>query len=113
MKPPDKKKAVALRYRPARDTAPRVMAKGQGYIADKIIELAREHRIPMEENPDLVEILSKVDLFAEIPPDVYAAVAQILGFVYRLKGASASSTLRSKDGEMNSNPDAAPPPVPR
>lgn len=83
---PPKKKAVALRYRPPKDSAPRVTAKGQGYVAEKIIQLARENRIPTEENPDLVEILSRVDLFAEIPIDVYAAVAQILGFVYKLKG---------------------------
>lgn len=87
-----RKKAVALRYRPSENRAPRVTAKGQGKIAEKIIELARQHDVPIEDNPDLVEILSKVDLFAEIPPEIYAAVAEILAFVYRLKGGATPSS---------------------
>ncbi|MBI2891635.1 MAG: EscU/YscU/HrcU family type III secretion system export apparatus switch protein [Nitrospirae bacterium] len=79
------RRAVALRYRPPRDAAPRVTAKGRGLVAERIIELARANRIPIESEPDLVEILSKVDLFAEVPPEIYGAVAEILAFVYRLR----------------------------
>lgn len=77
-------KAVALRYRPHRDPAPRVTAKGSGKVAEKIIQLARDHGIPLREDPALVEILSQLDLHQEIPPTVYVVVAEILAFVYSL-----------------------------
>ena len=67
------KKAVALRYKPQKDSAPRVTAKGSGRIAEKIIELAKMHGIPVKDDPDLIEILSKLDIEEEIPPNVYIA----------------------------------------
>jgi len=79
-----RKEAVALAYRPPRDQAPRVKAKGKGQVAEKILELAREHGIPIREDPDLVQVLSALDLEQEIPPALYAAVAEILAFVYRV-----------------------------
>jgi flagellar biosynthesis protein len=79
-----RKKAAALRYKPGEDTAPKVVAKGSGSIADKILEVAREHKIPLREDPQLVEVLSTIDLNREIPPELYKAVAEILVFVYRL-----------------------------
>ena len=79
-----RKQAVALRYRPDKDTAPRVAAKGSGLIAEKIIELAREHGIPVKDDPDLLEVLSKLDIEEEVPPTVYVAVAELLAFVYSL-----------------------------
>ena len=78
------KKAVSLKYDSAKDSAPKVTAKGQGVIADKIIALAKENNIPIHDDPDLVEILSKLDLEEEIPPTVYVLVAEILAFVYRM-----------------------------
>ena len=78
------KKAVALRYKPQKDSAPRVTAKGSGRIAEKIIELAKMHGIPVKDDPDLIEILSKLDIEEEIPPNVYIAVAELLAFVYSL-----------------------------
>lgn len=77
-------KAVALRYRPLRDPAPRVMAKGAGLVAQKIIDLGREHGIPIQEDPGLIQILAQLDFYQEIPPKIYAVVAEILAFVYRL-----------------------------
>ena len=77
-------KAVALRYRPDRDQAPKVSAKGSGRVAEKIIQLARDHGIPIHEDPALVEVLSQLDLHQEIPPTVYVVVAEILAFVYSL-----------------------------
>lgn len=77
------KKAVALRYQPARDQAPVVSAKGQGRLADKIIALAQEHGVPIKEDPDLVEILARLEVDQEIPPDLYLVVAEILAFVYK------------------------------
>jgi flagellar biosynthesis protein len=77
-------KAVALRYRPSRDLAPRVTAKGAGLVAQKIIDLGREHGIPIQEDPGLIQILAQLDFYQEIPPKIYAVVAEILAFVYRL-----------------------------
>lgn len=75
-------KAVALMYDAARDKAPRVAAKGSGEIARKILELAREHNVPIRHDPDLLALLAKVDVLEEIPSDLYTAVAQILAFLY-------------------------------
>ena len=80
---PPKKKAVALRYDTTQDAAPKMIAKGRGEIAEKMIALAKEHGIPIQEDADLVEILAKLDLNADIPPETYLVVAEILAFIYR------------------------------
>ena len=77
-------KAVALTYRSDKDRAPRVVASGRGSSAKKIIELAREHGIYIHDDPDLVEVLSQLDLNEEIPPDLYIVVSELLAFVYSL-----------------------------
>jgi flagellar biosynthesis protein len=74
--------AVALHY--DRTGAPRVVAKGKGTIGQKIIELARAHDIPIEENEVLAGALSNVELGDEIPTELYKAVAEVLVFVLRL-----------------------------
>ncbi len=79
-----KKKAVALRYQPEKSNVPKVTAKGEGRIAEKIIEIAKKHNIPVKDDPDLVEVLSKLEIEEEIPPDIYIAVAELLAFVYSL-----------------------------
>jgi flagellar biosynthesis protein len=76
--------AVALHY--DKKGAPRVVAKGRGSIGEKIIELAKAHDIPIEENDVLAGALSKVELGDEIPPELYKAVAEVLVFVLRLSG---------------------------
>lgn len=77
------KKAVALKYERGKDNAPRVIAKGKGYIGEKIIQIAKEHNIPIKEDPVLVEALSQIEINQEIPPELYKAVAEILAFIYR------------------------------
>ncbi|MBN8534225.1 MAG: EscU/YscU/HrcU family type III secretion system export apparatus switch protein [Rhizobiales bacterium] len=77
---PQTRIAVALKY-DFGDSAPVVTAKGEGHVADKIIETAREHDIAIEENPVLAEALSKIDLDTEIPVPLYKAVAEVIGFV--------------------------------
>jgi len=77
-----RKTAVALRYDPLKDGAPKVAAKGTGAVADNIISLAKEHGIPVKDDPDLVEILSKLDIEEEIPSEVYVVIAELLAFVY-------------------------------
>lgn len=83
------RQTVALRYAPKADAAPRLVAKGRGYLADKILELARLHNIPIRQDKNLVQILSRLDLEEEIPPEVYQAVAEVLAFIYRLSGRRA------------------------
>lgn len=86
--PPGKnhiKTAVALQYDPNSDDAPRVVATGRGEIADKILLIAQQNQVPIREDPILAQALSMVDLDAEIPPELYAVVAEVLGWVYRLR----------------------------
>ncbi|MDE3017153.1 MAG: EscU/YscU/HrcU family type III secretion system export apparatus switch protein [Pseudomonadota bacterium] len=77
------KLAVALVYAREKDNAPRVAAKGKGYIAQAIIELAQRHGIEVREDTDLAMLLSKFDIDAPIPLEAYAAVAEILAYVYK------------------------------
>ena len=85
MSTPSKRQlAVALHY--DRTGAPRVIAKGRGSLGEKIIEIARANRIPIEENEVLAGALSHVELGDEIPAELYKAVAEVLVFVLRLSG---------------------------
>jgi len=76
--------AAALSYRSEEDEAPRLVAKGWGEIAERILELAREHDIPIKEDPDLLAVLARLDLDREIPAELYKPIAEILAFVYRV-----------------------------
>lgn len=82
------KKAAALKYEEEKDRAPKVVASGKGKIAERIVEIAKEHGVPIYEDPDLVELLLKVDIGEEVPPELYRAVAEVLAFIYRLRGQS-------------------------
>ena len=77
------KKAVALGYNKEKDNAPKVLASGKGAIAESIIAAAKQNNIPIKEDKDLVEILSKIDINQEIPPNLYRAIAEIFSFLYR------------------------------
>lgn len=81
---PQTRQAIALRYRPEEDSAPKVAAKGKGYLAEKIIEIAKAHKVPIREDKNLVQVLSRLELEQEIQPEVYRVVAEILSFIYRL-----------------------------
>ncbi len=78
------KKAVALKYEPEKDQAPRVVAKGEGLLAERIIALAKEAGIPIKEDSSLVKALFKVELERQIPPELYEAVAAVLAWAWRL-----------------------------
>jgi len=78
------RKAVALHYSGKR--APRITASGGGTVAERILQIAREHDVPVHEDPLLTEALSQVPLGEEIPENLYVAVAEVLAFVYRLSG---------------------------
>lgn len=76
--------AVALAYG-AGDSAPKVVAKGRGLIADEIVARAREHGIYVHESPELVALLMQVDMDTHIPPQLYVAVAELLAWLYRVE----------------------------
>lgn len=78
------KKAVALKYDRKTTNAPKVTAKGKGKVAQKIIELAKKHHIPIKDDPDLIEVLSSLEIDEEIPAEIYVAVAELLAFVYAI-----------------------------
>ncbi len=78
------KKAVALKYDREIDGAPKVTAKGKGKVAEKIIEIAKKHDIPIKDDPDLIEVLSSLEIDEEIPSEIYVAVAELLAFVYSM-----------------------------
>ena len=75
--------AVALGFESGQDSAPRIVAKGEGDTADKIIDLALDSGVEVTEDKDLIMILSELDLDTVIPVEVYEAVAQILSYIYR------------------------------
>ncbi len=76
--------AVALHY--DGKNAPTVLAKGAGEIARQILALAEKHHIPLHEDPELIALLSQLDLGEEIPENLYRAVAQVIAFAYFLSG---------------------------
>ncbi len=76
--------AVALHYNG--NGAPRVTAKGGGLVADRIVETAREHNIPLQEDAALATSLSRLDLGTEIPRELYVAVAHVLAFAWAVSG---------------------------
>lgn len=81
---PQQKRAVALRYDATRDGAPKVVAKGKGRTADMILALAKKNGVPVRQDPNLVQVLSRLKIDQEIPPEVYRAVAAILAFLHRV-----------------------------
>ena len=82
-----REKAVALRYSKDDDRAPRVVAKGEGSIARKIREIAESNDIPVRRDDTLVELLAQIEIDREIPPELYAAVAELLAWIYRANAA--------------------------
>lgn len=76
--------AAVLKFDKEVDEAPRVVAKGRGYVAEKIIETAREHGVYLQEDPVLLENLLDIDLGECIPPQLYAVIAEILVFVWQI-----------------------------
>ncbi|HKM17697.1 MAG TPA: EscU/YscU/HrcU family type III secretion system export apparatus switch protein [Limnochordia bacterium] len=80
----ERRRAVALRYDPAKNLSPEVLAKGESWLGEEIIRLAQEHDIPLYKDPELVNQLMRVETAAEIPPELYESVAVVLAFVYRL-----------------------------
>ncbi|MEW6607329.1 MAG: EscU/YscU/HrcU family type III secretion system export apparatus switch protein [bacterium] len=79
-----KRKAVALEYDGDKGHAPKIVAKGKGKLAERIIQVARDHNVLIYEDANLAEVLTKLELNTQIPPDLYQAVAEIFVFIYKL-----------------------------
>lgn len=78
------KQAVVIRYDKDQDSAPRVTAKGRGYVAEHIINLGKQHAVPLYQNKTLASMLMAIELDKEIPPELYSAIAEVLAYIYRL-----------------------------
>lgn len=81
--------AAALKYDPVGDDAPEVVATGRGLIAEEIVRVAKEHGVPLHEDAQLVEALSRLDLTESIPRELYVVVAEVLAYVFRLDAEAA------------------------
>ena len=77
-------KAVALRYDKEKESAPRVVAKGEGHTAKNIIKIAELNNLPIKKDADLVELLSKIEIDKEVPDVLYKAVAEVFSFIYKV-----------------------------
>jgi len=95
MKTTEKKilKAAAIKYEKKKGSAPKLVAKGKGEVAQKIISLAKEHNLPIRKDEDLVELLSKVELDKEVPENLYKAVAEVFAFVYKMTNKDSKTII--------------------
>lgn len=80
----ERKAAIAVRYDIDRDKAPLIIASGKGPVAEEILRIADDNKIPLYEDPELAKLLAKLELDIEIPPELYTLVAEVLFFVYKL-----------------------------
>ncbi|WP_442600329.1 EscU/YscU/HrcU family type III secretion system export apparatus switch protein [Neobacillus sp. D3-1R] len=87
-----RKEAIALGYKPEKQDAPIVVAKGSGLVADNIIQKARENNIPIQEDSSLVQLLSQLEINQTIPDELYQVVAEVFAFIYR-----ADQNLKNQD----------------
>ena len=90
--------AICLKYSGGSNHAPKVTAKGQGWVAEKIIAMAEQQKIPIKEDRDLVELLGKIDVGREIPESFYKLVAELLAWAYQLNNdySKNQKTRRAK-----------------
>jgi flagellar biosynthesis protein len=91
-------RAAALQYEAGADGAPRVVAKGQGPVAEEIIRRARESGVPIHESPVLAAALMQFELDQQIPAALYVAVAEVLAWAYRLESDAAAGPVEAISG---------------
>jgi flagellar biosynthesis protein len=92
---PERRNAVAVKY--DWKNAPRITAKGQDDLAEKIIEIARAHGVPLHEDARLAYLLSQLDLGEEIPQTLYIVVAEVIAFAYLVSGKAAAYANRRNE----------------
>jgi flagellar biosynthesis protein len=78
------KQAVALCYDEKQNNAPKVVAKGSGFISEQILDAAEQHAVPVYQNKTITGMLMAVEIDREVPPELYKVVAEILAYVYRI-----------------------------
>lgn len=88
--------AVALRYDMERDRAPKVVAKGKGYVAENIMTVAQMNAVPVYQNKTLVNMLMALDIDREIPPELYRAIAEVMAYVYRIDKRAGERRKKNK-----------------
>jgi len=76
------KEAASLKYDQNKANAPKLTAKGKGAIAQNIIDVAKQHNIPIKKDEDLLQMLSQIEINEEIPTELYKVVAEIFSFIY-------------------------------
>lgn len=81
--------AAALKYDPVGQDAPQIVAAGRGLAAEEIVRIARENGVPLHEDAELVEALSRLELTESIPRELYAVVAEVLAYVFRVDAQAA------------------------
>lgn len=89
-------KAVALQYDVERDTAPRVIAKGKGHVAENILAAAQNNSIPVYQNKSLVNMLMAIDIDREIPPELYKAIAEVMAYIYKMDKKEQARRLANR-----------------
>ena len=95
--PAPRKRAVAMRYDDEADPVPRMVAKGEGPVAERIIDVARQQGITIYEDPDLIELLCKLDVDQMIPEKLFTAVAEVMAYVYRMNNRAGDiEKIRAK-----------------
>jgi len=91
--------AVALGYNPEKDSAPRVLAAGRGELAEAILAQADRHRVPVVEQHPLADALVKLQVGASVPPELYAAVAEVLAYLWRVEQQQADAQAQARAGK--------------
>ncbi len=104
--------AVALGYEPGRDRAPKVLAAGRGWLAERIVEAAEAAGVPIHEDAPLAELLAQVAPGEEIPPEAWEAVAEILAFLMRVDARLAEEASRAPADPAARPSDERPSPPP-
>jgi flagellar biosynthesis protein len=79
-----RKEAIVLKYENEKEIAPKVVAKGKGKIAENILKAAKEHQIPVQEDPSLAELLGQLNINETVPEELYQAVAEVFAFIYKI-----------------------------
>lgn len=79
-----RKEAIALSYNPIQSEAPKVVAKGKGKIAENILAKATEHKVPIQEDPSLLELLGQLNIDESIPEELYQAVSEVFAYTYHV-----------------------------
>lgn len=95
----DRKKirAIALKYEVGKSKAPKIVATGKGVVAQKILKVAEENKVPFFEDKSLTDLLAKLDLDVEVPPELFTLVAEVLAVVYQMDKMAKKRSKMSKE----------------